>query len=352
MLAEVLGRSHRVESICVSSRVVRRPPSSGSSESPKSGRRAFDSRLTFVTAPSMCLLESPARRIFKGMAGQNNHFLITILVGLSAVEDNTATLHPEMRTSWAPHDRHRSAARSREFTIKAALAWLIDALDAYIRTLVRPPIVANTELLKGLVDVDVNDEGLGGRVRAVARVTHQAGSAEAALAEIAIVWRNHLVHQHATNKISKPLAKTALSHEMQFIESCRGLMIHELIDRVERRPPVAPTFKEVTAIVSSVHKLIERTDTYLLHELDLEPYARVVLKQYLIENQSAKPGSVGMRANKVWGKSSDRCRSAIRQILLNSGFTTYRDEAPNELTMPMIERLANLSPAEAIAELV
>ena len=56
----------------------------------QSGRRAFESRLAFVESSSLCLLTSPARRTFKDMAGQINHFLITILVGLSAVEDGTA----------------------------------------------------------------------------------------------------------------------------------------------------------------------------------------------------------------------------------------------------------------------
>lgn len=318
----------------------------------QSGRRAFESRLTFVEFSALCLLQSPARRIFKDMAGQNNHFLITILVGLSAVEDGTANLPSEMRTSWAPHDRSRSAARSREFAIKASLAWLVDALDAYIRALQQPPRIANATVMKRIVDADANDEGLSGRVRSIAMVVGQADSAEAILAEGAIIWRNRLIHRHATNHISKRLANAARDHATQYAESYQGLIIDDLIKHVEHRPSASPTVKEVTAIIRAVHKLVERADESLLQNLDLEPYLREILSQYLTENRDANPASVMVRAGNVWGKSPDRCRSTIRQIALNNGLSPHRNGALNELTATAMENLVSLSPAEAVKALI
>lgn len=121
---------------------------------PQSGRRAFDSRLAYVVAQNICLLVSPARRAFKKMAGQNNHFLITIQVGLAAVENGTAQPPSEMRVSWAPHDRASSAGRSREFANKALLAWLVDAIDAYVRAVGHPPAVANADLKNAIACAD------------------------------------------------------------------------------------------------------------------------------------------------------------------------------------------------------
>ena len=300
----------------------------------------------------MCLLRSPARRIFKDMAGQNNHFLITILVGLSAVEGGTAKLPPEMRTSWAPHDRSRSAARSREFAIKASLAWLVDAFDTYIRALQQPPRIANAAVMRGIADADAKDEGLAGRVRSIVAMAGQTDSSEAMLAEMAIIWRNRLIHRNARNQISKRLANEARNHAAQYTESYQGLIVDDLIKHIEHRPSASPTLKEVTAVIRAVHKLVERVDENLLQGLDLEPYLREILGQYLTENRDTNPASVMVRASNVWGKSPDRCRSTIRQIALNNGFTPHRNGALNELTTTTVERLVSLSPSEAVKALV
>jgi len=297
------------------------------------------------------MLESPARRAFKEMTGQNNHFLITILVGLAAVEDGTAMLRPEMRTSWAPRDSIRSAARSREFAIKAMLAWLVDAIDTYIRMLARDPIVANPEVLDSIQIAIDEEEGIAGKVRRVAAATGQARSAEAVLVEMAITWRNRLVHLQSKSKISKPLIKDSLTHAAQFTESYRGLVIEDLIKRAQRQPATAPTVKEITAMVRAAHKFIERVDGYLLTDLDLERYLRETLYQYLTENKELDPGSVMSRSSNVWGRSLERRKSTIVQIALNRGFSGYRDGAPNKLSETAIERLANLTPAQAVAEL-
>ena len=286
------------------------------------------------------------------MAGQSNHFLITILVGLTAVEDGTATLPPEMRTSWAPHDRVRSATRSREFAIKALLAWLVDALDAYIRMLQRPPLIANMTVMESIAEAETKREGIAGKVRSIVLPAGLADSAEAILVEVAVVWRNRLVHRTARNQIGKRLAKAARDHAPEFFDSYQGLIIEDLLQRAGRWPSIAPTFKEVTAVVRATHKLIEKVDAYLLNDIELEPFLRETLREYLTEYRDTKPASVMVRAHNVWGKSPDRCRSTIRQIALNNGLTTYRDGAPNELTMATIEKLANLSPSEAVTELV
>jgi hypothetical protein len=286
------------------------------------------------------------------MTGQTNHFLVTILVGLSAVGDGTAGLPPEMRTSWAPHDPSRSAARSRQFAIKAALAWLLDAIDTYIRMVQRPPRIATMAMMKGIADANANDEGLAGRLRSVATVVGQAESAEAILAEIAIIWRNRLIHRHAANKISKRLANAARGYAIQYAESYQGLIIEDLIKHVEQGSSASPTLKEVTAIVRAVHKLVERIDENLLQGLDLEPYVREILRKYLTENSVADPASVMVRASNVWGRSPDRRWATIWQIALNNGLTPHRNGAPNELTMAAVENLVSFSPSEAVKALI
>jgi hypothetical protein len=285
------------------------------------------------------------------MAGQNNHFLITIFVGLAAVENGTAELPDWMRVSWAPHDRSSSAARSREFATKALLGWIIDALNTYVCLLERPPIVANAAIIDGIARVDADREGLAGRVRSVVEATGQAGSAEDVLVDVAIAWHNRLVHHVTDKRLSGPLVGAAHARSAEFYDLYQGLKIGDLIRRVERTQAAAPTLKEVTAIVRAVHKLVERADGFLLQDLDLVPYLREVLRQYLVEDQDTNPKGVMIRASKVWGKSPDRRRSAITQIAFNRGFTAYCDGAPNKLVASAIDALAEMSPADAAADL-
>ena len=255
-----------------------------------------------------------------------------------------------MRTSWAPNDRSRSAARSRQFANKAALAWLVDALDTYIRIVQRPPRVADMAVINGIVGA--KDEGLAGQTRLLAKAVGQSDSAEAILAEIAIIWRNRLVHSNATNKLSKSLVSVARDYATQYTESYQGLIIEDLIRHAGQAPSTSPTLKEVTALVRAVHKLVEKVDENLLQVLHLEPYLREILSSYLTENRDTDPRSVMVRASNVWSRSPDRCRSTIKQIALNNGLTPYRNGAPNELPMVAVENLIHLSPSDAVKTLV
>jgi hypothetical protein len=89
----------------------------------------------------LVLKTSPQRRAFKAAVGQGNHFLITVLVGLKAVEDKLAVPGETFSTSWAPKDPAASARRSRSFVHRAALSLLIDSLDAYITDVSGQPAV-------------------------------------------------------------------------------------------------------------------------------------------------------------------------------------------------------------------
>jgi hypothetical protein len=317
----------------------------------QSGRRAFDSRLTPVESPILCMLESPARRSFKKIAGQNNHFLITIHVGLAAVETGNADLPHDMRVSWDPHNRGNSSARSRGFANKAALAWLVDGLDTYTRTLKNKPVIASQQIRDDLEEAERNREGISGKIRVLATATSQINTAEAELVEIAIGWRNRLVHQSAGNKIRKSLATAVRDHSGHYAETYQGLLINELISHVEQKPAVPPTLKEITAVIRASHKLIERVDSSLLCELDAPGYLDEVLYQHLTADVESNRKIVMARAGKIWGKSPSRRRSAIMQIAYNNGFSEYLTGASGCITEVVLDGLVQLSPLEAVRKL-
>ena len=91
---------------------------------------------------------SYALKEFKSLAGQSNHFLITILIGLDAVENGDAEKSDDFKTSWNPKNVTSSARRSRMFSINATLAWLIDAFDSYVIIGNRSPKIIQDENLK------------------------------------------------------------------------------------------------------------------------------------------------------------------------------------------------------------
>jgi len=80
---------------------------------------------------ALYLNTSPARRKFKDLLGNANHLLITLLVGLSAVERKKITTPPpELHAAWNPHDVIASAHRSRVFVLETTLVRSVDSLDA------------------------------------------------------------------------------------------------------------------------------------------------------------------------------------------------------------------------------
>jgi hypothetical protein len=300
---------------------------------------------------ALCLRESPARKIFKEMAGQNNHFLITLLLGLEAVKDGKAQVPSEMHTAWAPHNLDSSVHRSREYAIKSLLVWLIAAVDSYTRNLRGAAALVPESVRQGIDEANREQQGLLGRIRVVASETSQERSAEVALLQIAVAWRNRLIHNHVEAGFSNATIGNARSHEQLFLKSYQGLIIDDLLQRARRSPVHAPRLKEVTAVVRCAHKFVERADAALLHDLDLEPHLRATIRLYLMRDTEAKPGTLMRRANNVWGKSPDRRRSTIHNIALNGGFSVCNDESINRLDRSVIDRIADLTPSDAVREL-
>ena len=83
-------------------------------------------------------MNSRAFRKFKTEMGQANHFLITIMIGLDAVEDG-AQKRESFNANWNPKDVTASVVRSKHYAIKSSLAWAVDNLDMYLRLCNREP---------------------------------------------------------------------------------------------------------------------------------------------------------------------------------------------------------------------
>lgn len=299
-----------------------------------------------VDSPVLCILESPARRSFKSAAGHDNHFLITVHVGLAAVQAGTAKLPTGMRVGWDPRDFETSAERSRGFANKAALAWMIDTLEAYLDSLRLEPDFTSQEIRESLRESIKREEGVAGKIRSVATGSGQRGAPEAVLAEIGVAWRNRLVHQKATGKIKPELVGAARRHTDHYLDFYQGMRIDELIERADARPAIPPTLKEVTAIIRASQKLVEKVDEHILGSVVLPRYLAGVLAHHLRGGMDGK--GANERAGKIWSKSEVRVRSKILEIARNNGFSDFRQGSPNSINESDVMRLVRMTPAEAV----
>jgi hypothetical protein len=277
---------------------------------------------------------TPARRHFKDLAGNVNHFLITILVGLDAVRQGKAELSPAFSTSWAPHNPARSADRSAEFAIKALLAWLTDALDAYTRVLNRKPfLIQDPEARQSLDAIGLR---VGARVAWLADHTEARGSEAYALSVAGIVWRNRLVHTDADNEVPSPIEDLLKGSTASITSQYRGLDVNRMLEALVAGR--SPRFKEATSLAKAAHDFVEQADRAVLKGIDLDIYFEEALGRYIAEDPAT-------RVTNVWGKDPERRLKSIRQIAFQAGLTP--EPGAPELADTVIEAAAKLSVAEA-----
>jgi hypothetical protein len=276
---------------------------------------------------------SRAQRRFKRLAGHVNHFLITILVGLDAVRAGTAQLSPTYSTSWAPHDVVRSADRSGEFAIKALVAWLVDALDAYVRELNRKPFLLQDKEARGELD---SLSSVHARVKWLAQHLELDQSPAYGLCVVGIIWRNRLVHSDAENEVPGEITALLEANVEVIRNGYQGLEVRRALESLDKGH--TPTLKEVTTLVRAAHNFIGESDERIRKRLKLDTYFKETLEKYVSEDRAA-------RLANVWGKDEKTRLKSLRQIAMQAGLS--EGEGAPSLGEETIKRAAGLSVIEA-----
>nr|WP_152665959.1 hypothetical protein [Mycobacterium sp. UM_NZ2] len=256
------------------------------------------------------LKTTPARSVFKKMMGQNNHFLITILVGLDAVASGQVALSPTFSTTWSPANVEISARRSRAYAINSLLAWSVDSLDAYCRFLKTPPEVYLAESERVALD---NELGRRDRLKLLAKQSGATFGPELDMVELLVIWRNKVVHTKARDGVTGSLQSRLLKHQCQIARDYRGLDIERAIGAV--REGRSPSFKEITSLVAAAHKMVERLDAGLLGRINIDHCLRAALSEYVAEDPIR-------RSNNIWGRDQGRKRTSIMQVAFNYGMSS------------------------------
>lgn len=289
-----------------------------------------------VTEMNLGMSRTPSRVAFKRNTGQNNHFLITVLVGLDAVGGGETRLNAEFSTSWSPKDIPRSALRSREYALVTSLAWITDLVDVY-----RKQIQALPSLLSEAVSARINK--IDGRANRLAELasTLELPRADRNLLMIlfATKWRNTIVHSDADTRLGSDLRNSLLNSAQAISLEHRGLDIDRSIASFERGD--APTFKEVASFIAAGQQLVEALDSAVMTKMNIEQYAEFTLCKYF----SAAFASNRQVFSQFWPGDPAKTHQRLTNLLTQLGFTL--GEPFSRLSFDFLHAISRLTAHEA-----
>lgn len=279
------------------------------------------------------------RRAFKKNAGQNNHFLITILVGLDSVKSGTAMLSPEFSTSWSPRDRNQSYKRSRQYALDTSLVWILDLVGNYRKSLARTPGLLDEAQVAAINNID----GGAARFRAFSELLSLSESDDELLLQLAYLWRNVVVHSEKRPKVPSVLRVALQQRRDAIATEYRGLNVLETMNRIEQRH--APTFKEVASIIAAAHAAVARLDEQAITYVGQDALAERSLSDFFESRVNEGHGDVFSR---FWPGSPEKTRARLTQLLLQRGWSAMNANDP-QLSETFVDEVVHLSPSAARA---
>lgn len=268
---------------------------------------------------------------FKKDIGSNNHFLITTLVGLDKIDQSD--VGKEKPAPWNPQDVKASVERSREFVIKAGLAWAISCLDVFLKDFFSSffdnkdefyqlpnssvvvcyekanvsPVIKKEKLEKSYNEVyrsvyfkftvishllELHEEELKEWRKKSDHRTGKKGEPvylpelelASALIDLAIQWRNILVHEGGDNRLAINIYTILHRHREQLNSNTYGTL---KVDEMKRhfKEKQTMTFKEVAVLVRNIIDFGYILNAYWINCVDKETYITTIVKEVLPESQ-------------------------------------------------------------------
>lgn len=276
-------------------------------------------------------MNSRAFREFKTGVGQANHFLITIMIGLDAVEDG-AEKRESFKTTWNPENRTNSVVRSKTYAIKSALAWTVDNLDMYLRLCNREP-----RLYGDAESAEIADTGhsIYKKFRCVINNHKKIALDKSAYVDLLISWRNNTVHFDAENQ----LMHASLDYFWNIpaddvVVNKYHLDVNQMLDRFKRGE--CPTFKEMATLISMTIHFVEELDGILLHDIDQYRFLETYLLKLL---NSGKKTSVFSFRN----TTQEKRKKKLKQFFVAEGIS---EDFYNEDGERFLDEVANLKEDE------
>lgn len=284
-------------------------------------------------------MNSNAFKQFKNRMGQANHLLITILIGLDAVDDG-ATKRPDFNTTWNPKNVHFSVSRSRIYAINSALAWAVDNIDMYFRLCNKTPKLFTDEESR---EMDKTGHSVYKKYEIIVKNHIQISAVAKAFLDLLICWRNKKVHFDADNELSSNslnFFKNIPSDEN--VVSKYHLDVSNMLDNFNKNQ--TPTFKEITTMISMAIHFIYEIDSILLKEVNQEEYLTTLLRRKFKEN----PQQINQLFN-YYSPTAEKTEKKLRQFLIMYGL---QSDFYNEDGNSFIKEISNKPFKEIVKKLI
>ena len=282
-------------------------------------------------------MNSRAFREFKSRVGQANHFLITIMVGLDAVEDG-AEKRESFKTTWNPKSRTSSVIRSRKYAIKSALAWTVDNLDMYLRLCNREPRLYDDE---ESAEIAGTRQSIYKKFRYVINNHKELALDKIAYVDLLISWRNNTVHFDAENQLmhaSLDYFRNIPSDDV--VVNKYHLDVNQMLERFNGGD--CPTFKEAATLISMTIHFVEELDGILLRDIDQYRYLETSLFKQL---KSEKETSVFNFRN----TTPEKRKKKFKQMFVAAGIS---EDFYNEDGERFLDEVVNLREDEFINKVI
>ena len=255
--------------------------------------------------------------------GNANHFLITIMVGLDAVEDG-AQKRDSFHTSWNPKDPKASAVRSRHYAIKSALAWTVDNLDMYLRLCNRTPQLYNQQ---ESIEIAKTKHSVYNKFLCVINNHPELTPNLYAYIDLLICWRNNSIHFGAENQLTESSLRYFKNiPENDTVVNTYHLNITQMLEHF--RSGSCPTFKEVATLIGMTIQFVDKLDQILIREVQQYEFLETILYHSLKKKE--KETRIFDHAN----TTPEKRQKKLKQYFITEGITEdfYNDEGERFLS--------------------
>lgn len=282
-------------------------------------------------------MNSRAFRKFKTEMGQANHFLITIMIGLDAVEDG-AEKRESFNTTWNPENRTNSVVRSKKYAIKSALAWTVDNLDMYLRLCNREPRLYHDG---ESIEIAKTKHSVYNKFDCVIRNHPELAVSKFAYVDLLICWRNNSVHFDAENKLMTESDNYFRNiPEDDVVTNTYHLDVNQMLNRFNRGE--CPTFKEAATLISMTIHFVEEVDSILLRDINQYRFLETSLFNLL---KTEKDTSVFSFRN----TTPEKRKKKFKQLFIAAGIS---EDFYNEDGERFLDEVVNLREDEFINKVI
>ncbi|WP_328529762.1 hypothetical protein OG984_00715 [Nocardioides sp. NBC_00368] len=158
-------------------------------------------------------------------------------------------------------------------------------------------------------------DGLIPKLDATAEIFGARCGPERDLVHIAIVWRNRVVHEGASNQVPQATRNRLSKSAEEIHKDYQGLDVERTVESLKRSTDrKVPSFKETTALVRAAQRFVENVDAAVLDTISPGRYLIDVLRGYVEQD-------VATRLSNVWGKGPDRTLASVLQVAQSAGMS-------------------------------